>query len=796
LPLVETEIDSESAAPPPKSNSWTYWGTFLAAFATLMYEVLLARILSLTMFPHISFVAVSVVMFGMTAGALFTYLFPSLFPEKRTGEQLTWTALLFAISVVLTMWIQLRIDWRCDFTLAAAPVTGGMLLLNAIPFVISGICICLAMTRFPTQVGKMYAADLSGAAMGCFALPLILDLVDGVTATIVVSLLASLAAVAFSFSSTRLSRIFSLAVTALLLLFIPINANTQFMKIEFVRGEKDFSFAYQKWNSYSRVTVQDTGSANCWALSSVVPPNQLFEAKYIDIDHAAGTSMPIFKGDLKPLDYLKYDLTNVGYYLRPDASVLIIGVGGGRDILSALVFGARQVTAVEINAAIFEILRQRYSYFTQVAFDPHVHLINEDARSYATRTRDSYDFIQMSLVDTFAATAAGALMFAENSIYTVDAWRTFLQRLTPRGMFSFSYWYEPEPPVFFPRMLVVACTAMRLEGISDYRRHLIVVETEYLKRRVATLLVSREPFTQADIDKIRDVANRLKFNVLLDPEHDTEPSLVNVINNSNSKEFFEKSVWRMDPPTDECPFPFMVGKINWHTLNQPMFSETSPLIALGILSIVSFAATVFPLFFTYRRFSFGRALPFFVYFFAIGLGFMLFEISQLQRLNLFLGQPTYSLSVVLATLLASSGLGSYFTELAIARRLKGGQLIMCTIVALFLYQFICPFILGTFQTLSLMGKIPVAIVLLFPIGFTLGFAFPTGIKAVFKYNPTLSPWMWAINGAASGIGSVAAALLAMNTTISLVSNLSWVTYIIVLIALLFFPKGVDERSLV
>src|SRR6185503_18979491 len=196
----------------------------------------------------------------------------------------------------------------------------------------------------------------------------------------------------------------------------------------------------------------------------------------LNIDASAETVLTKFDGNLEPLEHLKYDVTNIAHYVVKQGRIFIVGAGGGRDVLSALVFDQRQVVAVEMNGAITDAVNKVFGDLTgHLDRHPRVRVINDEARSYLARTPESFDLIQISLIDTWAATAAGAFVLSENTLYTRDAWTLFLSRLSDRGVLSISRWYRREFPWEMYRVLAMATDTLRGMGLTDTRSHLMVV---------------------------------------------------------------------------------------------------------------------------------------------------------------------------------------------------------------------------------------------------------------------------------------------------------------------------------
>lgn len=753
-----------------------YAGVFLISLVNLLFELLLVRIMSVTIRPHIAFLAISIAMCGMTIGSLAVLLAPAIFKKERTLFWLSTSCLLFSISLIITLWIHLQLKMPVEFKPTLYSPLSSMYALMSLPFIASGICICLALTRYSANVGKIYAADLCGAAFACFLLPALLRLADGVSAAIFIAALASFAGFAFAYANSRFLSISSLTLAVSLSCLCYANLDTQFLKINWIAGHKQAPVQFESWNSYSRVVIYKALSSipYLWSPSSVMPPCRGKELN-IEIDSGAGTTMPFFQGDLEPLSYLKYDVVNVGYYLTKAPKVLVIGVGGGRDVLAALLFGASKVTAVEVNDTIVRILNREYSHFNAVASDSRVKLHNEDARSFMTRIDDKFDFIQISLVDTLAATASGAWAFTENSIYTVEAWKLCIDRLSEKGIFSVSYWYHPIVETSFHRLVYMAARALQADNVANPRQHLIMISNREGKTRVATLLISRTPFSKEDIQKTREVANSLKYTVVFDPEQTADSKSARVVSQLNPDLEPQKGTWQFEPPRDDCPFPFNNLKLEKKNVFECP-EGVSFLIALFFTSVGIFL----PLAIMRQKFSIRRSVPFIAYFAAIGVGFIFFEISQMQRLSIFLGHPTLALSVVLGTLLLASGLGSYFLERGNLKAFNERPTMVPASIAavLLLYYILAPLVLAVFGGCDTFTRSVVAILIMAPSGFCMGMAMPLGLREALSQEQEAIPWMWGINGAASVLGSVVAIVIAMNFSISLVLELAIACYLV------------------
>ena len=332
---------------PGPATGRTAAGLLLVALSTLMYEVLLTRIFSVTMWYHFAFVAISIAMFGMTVGALLVYLRPSWFPVESTKQQLAVTGVLFPIVLTLSFLTQLSVPFRVHPSLVGVYAIVFTYAVIAAPFVISGVTVCLALTRFPRDTGRLYAFDLVGAALGCLLLVVALALTDGPGAVLLVGALAALGGLLFALDGGS-ARWRKLGVASFVVLTLAASGHAVSVWYEFpvfrilyVKGAFEARALYEKWNSYSRVRVdgdpERLEKPYAWGLSPTWPEDRLVRQLHMDIDVAAGTVLTRVTGDPRDLEHLKYDVTNIGYYGRAERR----GAGGRRGRRTRRPLGAR-----------------------------------------------------------------------------------------------------------------------------------------------------------------------------------------------------------------------------------------------------------------------------------------------------------------------------------------------------------------------------------------------------------------------------------------------------------------------
>ena len=340
-----------------QASPWTYAGLFMVTLSTLMYEIVLTRIFSVTMWYHFAFLAISVALFGMTIGALIVHLAPERFRDADIKRHLWRFSLLFGVSIAISFVTQLSIPVIPHLSLIGVYSVVLTCVVISVPFIFSGIVVCLSLTRFPGRVNRLYGADLVGAALGCVLVVLLVNRMDGPSAVIAIGALGSVGALMFA-GDARSARGAGLAVTGAVLLggFSLINAQRAhdghpILRIVWAKEHSEPVHLYEKWNSFSRVTVDYylLTFPNGWGLSRTLPTNTAVNQLSLVIDGSASTVLTQYTGDRSKIDFLRYDVTNLVHYIRPQSDVLVVGVGGGRDVLSALAFDQRSVTGIELT---------------------------------------------------------------------------------------------------------------------------------------------------------------------------------------------------------------------------------------------------------------------------------------------------------------------------------------------------------------------------------------------------------------------------------------------------------------
>jgi spermine/spermidine synthase len=766
-------------------------GVGAVSAAILMTELALTRIFSVTMYYHFAFLAISIALFGLSASGVFVYVLRNPLGSIAPRTLLTAAALLHAFVTVAALGCLVRIRVGLDYSLSNLALMVVIYLTAALPFLAGGAVISLALARLVDRINLVYSADLLGAATGCVVLIPLLNWLGAPGAVLTAAGLALGAAVCFAPNASR--GYITAAVIALFSLPAAAQATgaAPFDVVD-TKGHEGDRILFTKWNSFSRVAVYDREHGD-WSLSPRFKGIR-GDSLFMDIDSAAST--PILKGTGNPADaaYLRYELTALAYHLveRPGGfTSLVIGPGGGRDLLSALAFGSRHVDAVEINPIIArDVMLGRFrDYSGGVYAHPRVAVHIDDGRSFVRRSTSRYDVIQASLVDTWAATAAGAYTLTENSLYTTEAFGEYIDHLSDDGVLTITRW------VFDGlRLVTLAQEASAARGL-DAAQHLAIVRHD----RVATFLLKRRPFTPDETARLQSIADELDFEVLYAPgaaARPTAPDPLEMVRTRtrisdyrelilapNRARFLASYPLDITPTTDDRPFFFHTTRLRDQldvAFGRSMLfgnglSALLTLIAISALLVALFVIGPLVIGGARPASGWGRWL---VYFGALGAGFMLLEVALLQRFVLLLGHPVYSLTVTLFCLLIGTGLGSFLSRRVPSERVRPVAARALAAVALmgFMSAAALPIAINHAIAWSLPLRVGAAATLLVPAGVLLGIPLPAGMRLVAASRPEIIPWGWGINGALSVMGAAGAVFIAMNWGFSVTLSIAALTY--------------------
>src|SRR3989454_7372937 len=482
-----------STAPPPSRP--TLAAVALISGSLLMTELALTRIFSVIMYYHFAFLAISIALFGFSASGVFAYIARRRFDRVATDTLLAHQSVVVAVCTIAALFVLVRLQVGLNYSPRNLALMLTIYALAALPFFAGGLVIPLAISRLASRINAVYAADLMGAAAGCLILTPLLDRVGAPGAVLCAAALPLIAAWLFAPAASR-GRVAGVGTIIILLTLAGQLSGFAVFDVTVTKGHPRDHVLFSKWNSFSRIGVYERTHGD-WSLSSAYK-GPLPDTRYMDIDSAASTPILHVSADLSNAQYLRYELTAFAYHLKsgdPRFTALVIGPGGGRDLVSALVFGARHVDGVEINPIIADdVMRDRFRDFSGGIYThPRVRIVVDDGRSFVRRTPDRYDVIQASLVDTWAATAAGAYTLTENTLYTVEAFNDYLDHLSDDGVLTITRWVMDGL-----RLVSLAQEAGQARG-WDVSKHLAIVQYD----RVQTFMLKKSEFTPGEIAVVR-----------------------------------------------------------------------------------------------------------------------------------------------------------------------------------------------------------------------------------------------------------------------------------------------------
>lgn len=751
-------------------------GVACVSFATLLLELALTRVFSVVLFYHFAFLVISIALLGLGAGGVFAYV--------RRQQLATWDTRALAarlcfinaivisavLIIVLLTPVSLQLNLRNFFKLTI------IYLVSAVPFFFTGLLFACVFARERHRVSQLYGADLIGGALACLGVVPLLNLVGGPNAILFSAAMMAVAGAIWADAAEQKKHL--LIVAAVLAALFLANFRGDLIDVVYAKGLRRHGswVEYARWNAISRVEVDRSG-----------------DIKWIVID--ADASTPIMNADPQiwaNQEWKKAFLaapSAVVNILRPQGKYAIIGPGGGVDVLRALVAGSKDVTGIEINPLIANnIMRDRYADYSHNLYRaPGVRIQVRDGRSFIRSSNERYDVLQMTLVDTWASTAAGAFALSENSLYTVEAFREYFQHLKPDGMIAITRWEFSRPREAL-RVVSQAMEALHQQGVMDTRWNFIVVSDGALNvdGRPVTVIAKKTAFNWQELER---VVGHLKANPnlkLLYPvpwgenlpprSHNADSSAFhNLLMENDGRRFSAQYAYDVSPVTDNAPFFFFTLKTKnairatlsgtGSGMDWKVNLGVAVLFLLLLMSAVAVVAfLVLPLV-MYKQARVRSAVPL-IYFIALGLGYILVEITFIQRFVLFLGHPTYALTVVVFLMLLASGLGSTMARHWL-REPRQIDWVLCAIVAvLALYLWLLPRVLPLATAWGFGGKLVLSALLLFPLAFLMGMPFPTGIRALAsddsQEETAAIEWAWAMNAAATVLGSVLAMVIAIH----------------------------------
>ena len=744
-------------------------GIFLASLSGLVLEIALTRIFSAAIWYHFAFVAVSVALIGLGASGLVVH-----YRLKKIKEN--WAinlTIASSLGIVFILPLSLFVMHVLASDIIYLPL---FMLLFSIPFFFIGIIISAAFSAFAHVAERLYASDLIGASLGALSVVVLLSILGGEGTLLLVGVISAACAIIFSAASKNRKHILiSLAVIALASALLGVNEINQTFSIQtdsraqkdlpiFLRENLGTHIVKTQWNSFSRIDVVEGQTSNCDpnALDPIFGQPQCagedLVAK-IFIDGGAGTNIISWDGSPSSRQELSSWLQYLPFTMMDEPKTLIIGSGGGRDVIAAVTSGITDVTSVELNPIIFDTVKSYGNKAGNVYTHPYVDANVDEGRSFVSRSDDRYDIIYIPFVDTWASVSSGGLGVSENFLYTVEGFQEYYDHLTDRGKIVTVRWL-----IDTPRFVSTFVTLLENNGIpqKDAYKHIIIVGSESIKKdpSVTMSIFSKKPFTNNEIEFFTNEFINNDYKPILIPGQVMVEPYSKLLNDEMTlDEFYALFSTKAHPVTDDSPYFLSFEKPFPQILEQLLY------VSVGIATVF----LVVPYIWlrkskdtNVKNNSILATKSIVIYFAALGFGFILIELALLQKLILFLGNPTMTFALLLFTILLSSGIGSLVSVRLIRLNTKNLIFVISGISSLGLIYagMLTPLIYSVISE-PFATKAAISIVLLFPIGFLMGMPMPTGMRLLKSHIPTFVPWMWAINGGFSVLGAVLTVVLSI-----------------------------------
>lgn len=720
----------------------------------LAEQIVFTRFLSAVVSYHFSFLAISLALLGTGVGALLIYIRPEWFDRTDLERTLArWTVAFSVLLVVLPLVaVHLRLDDASGMTIGFALNLGAACVLVALTTIAAGVVVALAIRGYAASVGRVYAFDLVGAAAGSL---LVVPLLRWPAPNLVVVLggVAAVAAVLFARRASR-ERLIGMGALGLAVVALVVGGFSSVLYLpSHYPHPPDAPSSPDRWGPLARVRG--------YAFPGQERP---LGAVYYD-----RIWTPLFgpvDGHLPDWRDLLTGPQSIAYLLRPHADTLVIGGGGGRDIYTALGEGARRVDVIELNDTIRRVVDDDLADVSGRSYSrPRVHTSIGDGRSVLAHRDTKYDVLAIGFTDTLSANAAAGFALSENNLYTLEAFDEYFDHLAPKGILSVSRLDRLVGDEAI-RATVLTLAALEKRGITDPERHIVVVRgLEFFHGTYGTILARLTPFTHAEIAQISGWAEQRGRGIAFAAGGPYQDGWRQLADADGWKDFCES--YRLDvcPPTDDKPYFFNMRRLSQIGETRPADYHYSIdptdvlLVTLGLLAVLSVVGYLLPLLF--RRRGERPTLTSLVYFAALGIGFLVIEIVFIQRFVLFLGFPTYALSVVLFSLLLFTGFGSYLSTRVRPGRTTLVTVLTAVVVLTTISAFALQPLLRAMIGLPFSVRVVMSVALIAPLGTLIGFPMPMGLERFHALSPDGVPWAWGVNGIASVLASVLAVAVAI-----------------------------------
>ena len=794
-----------------------YLSVGLLSASALAYEVLLMRLFSIIQWHHFAYMIIGLALLGYgISGTVISIYKRQLL--SNFNQIFMFCLLLFSLTTVGCFLLAQNIPFNAEEILwdpYQILYLLMMFLLLTLPFFLAASAICLSFIRYHMKVPHIYAADLFGAGLGSLTILLLLYwlfpqwalIVVGISGLIAVIVAASELNITFQ-NSITLGTLVMIGVliyigTILELNISPYKSLSQTLRIEGTEiiEERSSPLGYLSVLQSRQIPLRYAPGLSIKAQRE--PPNQLG----IFVDGDSMSAITQWPDMLDKLLYLDQTTSAVPYHLNRINRVLIIGAGGGADVLQARLHNTATIDAIELNPQVVALLNQSHSEFSGHLYQQdNINIIVKEARSFLSKSLTKYDLIQLSLVDAFNASSSGLYALNESYLYTLEAIEQYLNQLSDGGYLAMTRWIKL-PPRDSLKLAATAIAALEKRGVASAAKQLVLLRSW----QTSTLLIKNGEFSAEELKTLQQFCQERAFDLAYTPTLSmsqtnrfnvlSEPVFFQAVTSmlSDKREtFLQRYKFNLQPATDDRPYFHHFFK--WSAIKEIYQLRQAGgmalmewgymilIVTLLIATLLSVALIIAPLWFFHRA---KLAAPgnikrssVFYYFIAIGLAFLFIEIAFIQKFTLFLHHPILTIAVVLTAFLIFSGAGSLYAG-HIRNRYSNRLIIIFAVSGISMlciaYLFLLSPLFVSLAAISGPLKIVFSIVLISPLAFCMGMPFPAALDILGKHADQYVPWAWGINGCASVISAVLATLLAIHFGFSVVVLTAVILYLTIIL---------------
>lgn len=774
-------------------------GIFVIALASLLHEFTMTRILSVSLWYHFAFMIISVALLGIGVSGVAISLFPKLL-NKPIDKLLTIVSIIYGASVLLTFIISYYIPID-PFSLFTQKIQFLIIpiyyLLITIPFFFSGIIISILLTKFSSEVSRLYFFDLVGAGLSVFAFTFFMPLAGGNGMIVIISAFGFLAAMFFSFRNHK--NLFLTSVILFIVVFAFLIKREDILKIRitpnkiyanYIAERPDLN-QYSGWNTISKVDVMKEEEDS--------PDGYNVMLAILDEGNAT-TNIPNVR-KMPPVNK-PYDASNLAFVTKDSADkVFIVGSAGGGEVLVSMYHSAKKVIGVEINGILNDLISNTMAGWTGqlIKNNPKVEIITDDARSVLKRRNEIFDVIISAHTISASAVSSGAMSMVENFIMTKEAVKDYLKHLDKSGVL-----YISRPESQLPKLITTLKQAGKELGIQNDEYNFVVfrrpaTEYEVTNSYLAGVVYKKDGFDILNMIDMRNEASSMNLDIEYDPLTNQENIYKTLVTSKNIEMDIAKNPSLLSPATDDKPFfddNYSFSDVTLKTIKEVFSQDDKAILALKSkpvaqvtlitmliqVVVVAFVLLIFPTIFIKKNDKTKTDKKFLIYFALIGLGYIGIQIALIQKFTLFLGQPVYTMLTVISSMLIFSGIGAKYSVKITSNKKNIQYVFLGIAIYTILIGLISPLIFDAFVSLSLVLRIIITILLISPLAFLMGIPFPTGISAISNDDSRMIGVSWAVNGFFSVIGTVMTIIIAMMFGFKIMFLLAGIFY---LIALLF-----------